>query len=295
MEHPKIQLAILFADVNGSTALYERLGDQAARSIILRCMEIMFRVVNARQGRVIKTIGDEVMCTFPTAEAAFHASCEMQRAFESERPGGNVPLHMHIGFHYGEALQENNDIFGDAVNVAARIASMTRTREILTTRATFELLPDELRNQTREVIRAGLKGKDAEMGLFRIIWEFDDTLTRVGNPSGRGVDTTRSSMVLRYQGNSYMLDETNRSATLGREEGCTILIRGGFASRQHARVEYRYGKFTLIDRSSNGTIVRFEDGHVVHLQSEEIILYGTGDIVIGTDADQEVIAFAISS
>lgn len=288
------KLAILFADVNGSTALYEKQGDQVARAIIARCMAIMIAAVNARHGRVIKTIGDGMMCTFPTAEAAFHAACEMQYAIENERPGGATPIHIHVGFHYGEALHEHNDIFGDAVNIASRIADLTRTREIMTTRATVEVLPPELRDKTRQMFRSGIRGKDEEVGMFRVLWEMEDTMiTRIGNPSGRGVDTTKWSMTLRYQGKSYLLDEMNRRVTIGREDGCTIVMKGNYTSRQHAIIECSHGKFTLTDQSSNGTFVRFEAGHVVHLQSESIILHGSGSIVVGNDPAVDVLEFAI--
>ncbi len=116
---------MLFADISGSTMLYETLGNRLARELVVRCLGMMTARLAAHRGTLIKTIGDEIMCTFPAAEAALRAACDMQDAVESGKPGGDTPMYIRIGFNYGEVIREANDVHGDAVNVAARIFSST--------------------------------------------------------------------------------------------------------------------------------------------------------------------------
>src|SRR5450756_2719222 len=105
MSQPIEKLAVLFADICGSTALYESLGDDLARKMISRCINTMAGKISVYQGTLIKTIGDEVMVTFPSAEAAFHAACAMLVAVENDQPLDGIPLHIRIGFNYGEVIK----------------------------------------------------------------------------------------------------------------------------------------------------------------------------------------------
>jgi class 3 adenylate cyclase len=275
------RLAVLFADISGSTALYDRLGDETARQLIAECMAVMTREMSAHGGTLIKTIGDEILCTFPDPIAAMEAACAMQSAMSNERPGGH-PMYIRIGFHYGEAILEGGDVFGDTVNVAARVASITRARQIMTTRAVAEVLPMKLRGMMRQIMRAELRGKQEALDVFQVSWEQDDTMsTRIGLPQYRKPADSRNELLLRYRQQSIVLGEQHRSVVLGRENSCDIVIPSGFASRQHARIEFSFNKFTLTDHSSNGTYVRFGDGQVIQLAREQIVLHKSGSISLG--------------
>jgi class 3 adenylate cyclase len=276
------KLAVLFADISGSTALYDKLGDESARRLIAECMAIMTREMSAHGGTLIKTIGDEILCTFPDPIAAMEAACAMQNAIEIERPGGGQPMYIRIGFHYGEVIREDGDIFGDTVNVAARVTAITRARQIMTTRAVADLLPMKLRNRMRQIMRAELRGKQEALDVLQVLWEQDDTMsTRIGLPQYRKPADSRNELLLRYRQQTVVLDELRRSVLLGRENNCDIVIPSNFASRQHARIELSFTKFTLTDHSSNGTYVRFSDGQVIQLAREQIVLHKSGTISLG--------------
>jgi class 3 adenylate cyclase len=135
------RLAILFADITGSTVLYETLGNALARQMVVHCLSMMSSRLAAHRGTLIKTIGDELMCTFPSAETALRAACDMQDAVESGKPGGDRPMYIRIGFNFGEVIREESDVHGDAVNVAARITEVARARQILATQAAVDALP----------------------------------------------------------------------------------------------------------------------------------------------------------
>src|SRR5690606_15089802 len=110
------------------------------------------------------------------------AACAMQSAVAQARPGGDEhPMYIRIGFHYGDVIREEGDVYGDTVNVAARVTSITRARQILATRAAIDALPEELRQRTRQIMRAELRGKQEALDVLQILWEQDDTLsTRIG-------------------------------------------------------------------------------------------------------------------
>lgn len=276
------KLAVVFADICGSTSLYDRLGDETARHLISRCIATMSEKASARHGTLIKTIGDEIMCTFPDAESAMHAACAMQDAIENDEHNASQPMHIRIGFHYGEVIHEANDVFGDTVNVAARVAAITRAGQILTTRAVSEALPADLRDKTHQIMRAELKGKQEQLDIFRVTWEADDSQsTRIGTPTFRKPQDGSSELTLHYHGQSFTINEHNKSAILGRDGICDIPVKHDFASRQHARIELRFGKFVITDQSTNGTYVRFTDGHTVRLAREELVLHSSGTISLG--------------
>src|SRR5471032_2054982 len=101
-------LAVLFADITDSTKLYSTLGDNAARVVVNACLSLITNVVERRKGRVVKTIGDEVMCVFRRADDAVTAASEMQTEVEAKRPG-KYHVQIHVGLHYGPVLVEDDD------------------------------------------------------------------------------------------------------------------------------------------------------------------------------------------
>jgi len=180
------KLAVLFADISGSSELYERLGDERAVQTVEQCIGIMTGELPAFQGTLVKVIGDEIMCTFPTAEQAFHAGCAMQSAVENAKFQDGTPMHIRIGFHFGEVIQEAGDVFGDTVNVAARVTAITRANQIIVTQAVVDALPPDLRDKTRQLMRAEFKGKQAQFDIFMVIWSSDEKLSaRIGTLTQR--------------------------------------------------------------------------------------------------------------
>ncbi len=293
------KLAVLFADICGSTALYENLGDDLARKTIARCIDTLSRVVADHQGVLIKTIGDEIMATFSNAEAAFDAACAMQTAVANEQPSNGVPLHIRVGFNYGEVIKESNDVFGNTVNIAARVAAITRAGQTMSTQAVFDAVPDNLRNKMRKIMRAEFKGKQELHEIYQIIPDQEDVLsTRIGIPAFRKPPSSNDEMTLRYRNQSIKVNKEHKSVVLGREETCDLVVQNDLASRQHVRIELHFGKFIIADQSTNGTYIRSNDGNVVHITREESVLRGNGSISLGqTFAEQpaDLVVFSIIS
>jgi adenylate cyclase len=293
------KLAVLFADICGSTSLYENLGDDLARKLIFQCINTMSDKIFAGQGTLIKTIGDEVMATFPSAEAAFHAACSIRDAVENILPLDGVPLHIRIGFNFGPVIKESNDVFGNTVNVASRVTAITRAGQIMATQAVFDGLPVDLRKRMGQILRAELKGKQDPFVLYQIILEHEDVeSTRIGMPAFRKSQDNIDEMILRYRGRSIKVNKECRSVVLGRDDTCDLVVHNELASRLHIRIELRFGRFIIVDQSTNGTYVRFSDGNVAHITRDEIYLQGNGSISLGqsfAENPADIVEFDISS
>jgi class 3 adenylate cyclase len=290
-------LAILFADIAKSTALYETLGDKLAQNLIGRCILLLSEVTIRHQGRVIKTIGDEVMCTFPSASNAVEAAVEMQQALEDmtidEKPE-ILPPNIYVGFHFGPVISEAGDVFGDAVNVAARMVQLAKERQIFTTEETVEILSPEHRESTRCVDKTTIKGKSGEIKIFEVVWERQDVTVMLDN-SVQSV-TLRYRLELNYGSQHLTVDEAKPSATLGRQPHNDIVVSDRRVSRSHARIEYRRGKFFLVDQSTNGTFALVQGKKSISLKRDETQLLGDGLIGLGREAtadDPDLINYSI--
>jgi adenylate cyclase len=268
-------LSIMFADIAGSTRLYERLGDARARQITSQCIALMTRVTQGHQGTVIKTIGDEVMSTYPSADAAAEAAVEMQEAVQSEAPSWGTPLTIRIGFHYGPVILEGGDVFGDAVNLAARMAAQAKGDQIITTGETLEAMTSPLRNNTRLLITTTVKGKVKPVEIHELTWGEEEDLTIMGgmSPSVAVAAPPRLSMKVTCQGQTLEVNQDRAAITMGRDAKNTFMIADIMASRMHARIEFRRDRFVLVDKSTNGTYVFTSKGRKF-IHQDELVLEG---------------------
>ena len=288
-------LTILFADISGSTRLYEVLGDAPARARVARCLTLLTEITERHDGTVIKTIGDEIMCTFPDAEGAVSAACDMHETLDDDvteqTAAGPVSLSIRVGLHHGPAILEAGDVFGDAVNVAARMASMSKSGQIITTQTTVDGLPPILKASTRFIDRAPVKGKKETMDIFEVLWQQED-VTRMST----GVipePVRRAHLELRYHELNLTMDDERSSVVMGRSKSADIAVAEALASRQHVRLEHRRGKFFIIDQSTNGTYV-MSNGNEAFLRREEMPISGAGQISLGrsfSENPQEVVYY----
>lgn len=294
MARETAHLAIVFADISGSTKLYEALGDAVARGLVSQCLELMTEQIIKYEGTVIKTIGDEIMCTYPSAERAVESSMGMQESVTEDLPGLNPStpstMAIRVGLHYGSAILEGGDVFGDAVNVAARMAGLAKGGQIITTQQTAEALPPVLRASTRHLDRIPVKGKSDLIDIFEVIWQPED-VTRIATNVIRK-QAKNVSLQLRYHDKEVRMDQRSGTVILGRGKKADIVVNDTMASREHARIECRRDKFVLTDQSTNGTYVLTGDGPS-YLRREETTLTGEGKIAFGRELSEaeEVVTF----
>ncbi len=273
----------MFADIAGSTALYDTLGDVAAKRKIDICLNLMIRVMGEYQGTLIKTIGDEIMCRYPSANFAVQAACAMHNLIDSHRELQMAAIAIRIGLHSGKIIEDKGDIFGDTVNVAARISSFAKARQILISNIVEDELNAMLKNMARVYDLAPIKGKKTELSIWEIIWEDNDDMTYIARETPQ--TTTESlKLYLTFNQQNYPVSSVSIPFSLGRSQEANILINTQFVSRIHAFIEYSRGKYILIDKSSNGTYLYFnETQQTVFLHREAMPLTGDGVISLGQD------------
>jgi adenylate cyclase len=274
------ETTVLFVDVSGSTRLYETAGDAVAHAAIDRCISIFTEKTRAAGGRVVKTIGDEVMAVFPDPGCAADAAVEMQLAIAGTDPVGDTKIGIRIGFHHGPVVERDGDVFGDTVNVAARLSTLASKGQVMTSRESIERMTPAQRNMSRRLYNIGVKGKAQEVDLYEILWEQGAEQTTLA--SQRTIaQPANGRLRIKYLDNEMVLPGNAGTLTLGRDKTAGIVIVDRMASRSHAKIESRIGRFVLQDHSANGTFVTFEDEHEMVLRREEVVLRGRGYIAFG--------------
>ena len=271
--------AVMFADVAGSTKLYEELGDVIANRIVSEVLDLMEKITLDNHGKVIKTIGDEIMSLFTSANDAANAAIQIQEKLEF----GVIQetyVAVRIGFHAGSAiLQKDGDIFGDTVNTAARMAGIAKARQIILSKSTADELTLALSEKTRDFDKVHVKGKAGVVEISELVWEnagvtqmvsFDNFVTQL-----------KQQLTLEYDGESYSIDTQGNSLQLGRSSSCDIVVDLKLASRFHASIRVKRGSFVLVDQSTNGTYVKSNDGNTRYLRRDELILQRDGVISLG--------------
>jgi class 3 adenylate cyclase len=285
-------MAVLFADVCGSTRLYESLGDTEALATIGRCVALISNVCIGHGGRVVKTIGDEAMAVFPSADKAAHAAAEMQARISAQPPVAGSRLAIRVGFHLGPTIEAEGDVFGDSVNVAARMVALAKREQVITSATTADALAPWLRERIRELDTLTVKGKTKDIRIFELLWQDEEAdLTAVATRS----KPLPAHIVLRHGTKEIVLDESATAITFGRDDQNDIVIADRKASRLHARMERRRDKFVIVDVSSNGTYVTVDGEPEIMLRREELTLRGRGRVSFGhahLDDPAEFVAYS---
>ncbi|MGH8260261.1 MAG: adenylate/guanylate cyclase domain-containing protein [Steroidobacteraceae bacterium] len=278
-----IELAILFADVVGSTRLYELMGDLRARDMVATCIDVMRTATELHQGTVIKTMGDEVMASFPAADQALNAAAAMQQQISrhSQLKAEGQPVAIRIGCHFGTVVLESRDVFGATVHTANRMTSQAKAGQIMTTAAMVDKLSPQWRAAVRQVDIATLKGQGSEVALYEVLWQTEDVTSMIPAIALAGKGGPALRLRLQVQDRDIVLDDQHPSIAIGRAEDNDVVVKGNLISRLHARIEINRHKFVLIDQSTNGTFVQTEDGDEAFVRRDSLQIKGKGFIGLG--------------
>src|SRR3954468_7045193 len=218
------EAAVLFADVSGSTKLYEIAGDTVAHAAIEKCVNIMReKTVNAK-GRVIKTIGDEVMSAFKTADEAADAAIEMQSAISEMPPVGTTKIGIRIGFNFGPVVERDGDVFGDAVNLAARLSHVATKDQIITAKDTVMRMSPMLKSSTRAITTIQVKGKVEEIQVYELIWQQSEDMTTLASTKSI-FKPKKTALRLKVQGNEVILSAEKPAVALGRDASADVVVK----------------------------------------------------------------------
>jgi class 3 adenylate cyclase len=270
---------ILFADVVDSTGITEALGNVASRGIIAEILDQLTRITESVGGTVVKTIGDEIMSSFVTPLSGITAAVDMQRWISARRPINGIHQRIRIGLHSGSVLMEHGDVFGDVVNVSARVVGMAAGEQVLTTGTTIELA-GEADVPYRSLGVHGVKGRDEQLHLCEVLWRGETAqMTVVAPKLKRGpmpeLEVQIGDQVIALKASSH------ESLSLGRGGECSLVVPSSAASRAHADILTRGGRFYLDDHSTNGTYIRPEGANEIFVHRDQALLQGSGLIRLG--------------
>ena len=278
-----LEVAILFADVVGSTQLYDKFGDTKASATVARCLEVMKDATHKFDGTVIKTIGDEVMCTFPSVDNAMSAAAQMQALISTDKDDGedSIPVSIRIGCHFGPVVEEQNDIFGAAVHTANRMTSQAKAKQIVMSGTTVEQMGAEWAAQTRQIDIATVRGRVGEVALFELLWQPDEATSMLPTLGWESRTQTANRLVVSFRDTTIEVTDLKKHINMGRADDNDLVVKGNLISRIHARIEKRRGRFMLIDQSTNGTFLQTDTGEETFVRRDSTELVGEGIIGLG--------------
>jgi adenylate cyclase len=284
-ENTSKDLTILFADVVGSVDLYTQLGDMQAHQRISLFLQSMAIQVEHNHGRVVETIGDEIMCMFNTANDALATACAIQESLKADQEWG---LRVRIGFHSGLTGMKDDHPFGDTVNVAARVVALAAAGQIMLTDDVCQRLSEANKASTNHFSDVYIKGKEQPYTIHQALWDQEQGTIMVRNHAKIPVEHRRqhSCFLLRHLDTEVRIPE-GKEVLLGRGEQCGLRVNSEAASRIHAILKCRGGRLVLADRSTNGTFVktragkRAADNSELFLHHDEWVTTSDGVVSLG--------------
>ena len=180
-------VTLMFTDIEGSTSFFERRGDIEGRSMIQEHNDIVFPIIQNYNGSVVKTIGDAIMASFPSPGKGVRAAIEIQRTLHNRNKNKSKEdqIKVRIGLNYGKGIVQDDDVFGDVVNVAARVESLAEAEQILISKPIYGKVRRTEDILCRYFDSTELKGKAEPMEIYRVVWGDEEMV----------VDKTRSAEV----------------------------------------------------------------------------------------------------
>jgi adenylate cyclase len=294
MSNTQLRIVVLYADVSGSTRLYEKFGDDIAHADVHTCIDILSNVVDQHDGKKIKTIGDEIMCSFYSPEKAAQAAIQMNRDLKDASEAGRFQsgeVHVKMGWHYGNGMYRDDDIIGEAPIIAQQIIGMAKRDEILTTQKSIDELSPILKCTAKFIDRVEAEDGSGDIDVYSLPWDEEDSDETVVVSGAESHDITlglmHKGLILRYKDQQVEMDQHNTHCHIGSGVDNELVVRGEYTSRHHAEIFYRHGRFHLSDMSTNGTGIIHEGDDFVRLHREERMLSGTGTICFGGEPNAD--------
>ena len=295
-------VTVVFADLTGSTGLFESLGNTKATRAITSLTQWIGKVSAAHGGRVVKYLGDGVLVVFADNAKALGAVIEIQRLHQ-QRIGDwpqQLRMGLQIGMARGEIVEKGGDCFGDAVNLASRLSDMSGREQIFASSAVIDRLE---KSGTASAVRStclgelDIRGRTEACVVHKIEWQPEvlSELMTVRAALGESTPDSREfgtlpEIELSWHETHTAFTQKQLPAFLGRDSNAQFVVKDPRVSRRHANIEYRGGKFYVEDVSSYGTWVRFSDTKaVVALRRQECVLMTDGEIALGASFEDPTV------
>lgn len=283
---------VVFADLTGSTGVFELLGNAKATDAVTRLTQWIGQVTTNHDGWVVKTLGDGVLSVFPTSTSALAAVVEMQRNHQLRVQRWPEPLRMKlkVGVATGEIVEVQGDCFGDAVNTASRLSDLAGPDGIWATDTAIKALGRSSSIRHRSLGPINIRGKAEPTVVFRVEWQeevLSDFLTMpamlpLSSAKGAKASASQSRIELAWLDVAGSFSIEQMPVHLGRVNEAEFVVNDQRVSRLHAKIDWRHGAFVLTDLSSYGTWVRFENSETeLPLRRDECVLHANGEIALG--------------
>lgn len=249
----KQEFAVMFADIAGSTSFFERRGDLSGIAMVQELVDRARRAVEPLGGQVVKSIGDAVLVRFQEAEPAVRGAVSLQQGFaEWNRARAEADrMRLRVGVSWGSGFVKGEDVFGDVVNLAARLEQVAQPGQIVVS-AALHLAARQVAGVTlRRLPDAQLKGKAAPQELYEVVWPGAEA-------AAAGPTRSYSLMVLEEkEGGVHPL--TAAETVLGRQEGEIRFPDDKLLSSPHARFHLEADGLRVEDLSSGGVFLRLRE------------------------------------
>lgn len=283
------QHVVFFADISGSTRLYETAGDVVAHQCIKESLTRMSDEIGRHQGRVVETIGDELLAIFTSPLDAANCAAAIQANFKFQPTSTGHRIGIRIGFHHGPVeYDENNHPFGDSINTAARVVALAQAGQVVITDHSVREIGSSVPYWFRSFSTTHVKGKADPLTTVELVWDNDEA-TSIFESTGRTESPAAKKVVyqLEFQGRIILLDGSKTPITVGRDAQCDVIVNSEMSSRLHAKIEHRWGEWVLVDHSTNGTYVvvnaggKLPEGLNLRLHRREWVMQGNGCVGFG--------------
>ena len=270
----------MFAGLVGMAGVAAAAGDGAAQEAVSHCVDRLGGAATSCGGRLVKTMRDRVMVLIATPDAAADAAVAMHTAVNDFPAVSAVKLGLGVSFHHGPVIQKASDVYGDTVNLAARLVEQSAQGQIITTEDTADLLSPLYRQWLRKLGRVELKGRSEVVEVCELVWRADDSATLVAKKRP-DIVAEYVKLKLKYRGAEVVRRREKDAIVIGREPDSGLVVDNDQVSRHHCSIERRQGKFIITETSSNGTYVTIQGAQEVLLQREELTLAKRGWLSFG--------------
>jgi adenylate cyclase len=266
-------LAIMFVDICGSTRLYVECGDKSAMTLTSQCIQGMQSIVTHNGGELIEIRGDGILCTFFDVDAAFKAA---QSIIQDPLPRS---VAVHGGIHWGPVISQHGSIFGDAVNVGARVTNLAKDEEVILSEDAWQQLSANYRDLTRKLGQVSVKGKPQPLTIYQTLFSQSDVTQFIPALSV----APSANLELSYMDRIVSLNDPAPDLVMGRHRSCDLIVQHALVSRKHATIICKRGKFFLLDHSSNGSFVGEANQQAVVICRDMAQLKESGVISLGIE------------
>lgn len=284
-------VAVLFVDISGSTTLYAERGDATAFSLTKACLDLVGAQIGAAGGRVLRQVGDGVLAVFDTPVQALRAAIRISETTEDPaRPLAREGVRVRSGISSGLAVLLADDVYGDVANVAARLVGRADAGEIFVSGTVYEGLPAELRATVQLIDHMVLRNRPTPVLVYK--YAPDSQRATIKAVARRRATTT---IEVTYGDRLLVVGLERPRISLGRDPENDIRIEEDVVSRHHADIAQRGDRFVLVDRSTNGTYVSADNGPMLRVVREELVLASRGRIALGVEETAHPILYRVAS